>query len=1243
MPATPPSSSSASSQRRSRSASPPTPGPPTPPESQPLATSGDEQHSSPPPSGPVSKIDESHPTTGPTAERAGSSSTQDQTNAASRSLDDDRPSSEGEKDSSLASSHPAGSTSPELQTQPQSQSSPSSPVLTRSPRQNGSERSSSEESIGNDALTEGTGSSTDSNEEQAVIATTSATGAVTVESGHSDADGEVFSDEWLADMRRVKVYELIGQRWTDRGTALCTGIYDEEVDQAAIVARSEISDVELLRSEIRVNDVYQRQQETLIVWTEPDGTDYALSFQDVDGCAEIWDFIIEVQRHFRGKLGEASGPSSSSPTRDPRAISANSIINAGRLPEPTLGIIGEIDKAIKFIGRTAAGKEKICEYIVQEDYIKGLIDVLGQAEDLEALGDLHALCNLMQTILMMNDHSIYDYILQDDIYMGVIGMLEYDPDFPTYKASFREYLANSTQYKEVVAFRDETIKKKIHQTYRLQYLKDVVLARVLDDPTFNVLNSFIVFNQIDIINHIQNDEMLLKDLFHRFEKPNGEDVHLDPKPAADVKGKEKEVNGASTSATTPAELPPYLANLSASDIAKRDIIILLHQLCMMGKNVQIPARLALYRALVDKGLLHSLQWALSRPAEDVQMLNCAGEILLIVCDHDVSGVRSFVVKQADPNGEWEKATPAKQLTINQMGSMGIFGTGSLPSIGGLGDFGGSGGSGEGLGIGGMPPPGTGAGKSNVTTLLTVIVKVLTSSKDLALRGQMAESLKSLLELPNIDDSTNLKGPGRPREDPMTERFLQYFYDSCIMSLYRPAMDLPEFKAVTAPVYNISRDQSSLFLFLCDNLSNFVTQHSHRSQYFVLSTNISRRIATLLKSKEKHVRLAALRFFRVCLKMNNNFFIRHLIKNEVFLPILELSQKEAKRDNLINCACQEFFEHARKENIRIVINHMMEKYEPKVRELCKYGSMGERFRGLILRWEQNNEPAPKEPHPQDKNGIRRLPRPGQGMMNAAMLDAEEEEDYFNASDDEEFMNAAPPPVTPQSPPVSAGMKRKRANRIPVLVNGVNPPSPSASGSAPRQRQPTSGGIVLPSPYPIKLVDYDDAEDDPASPRDNATPPPGSPEPNEGAANKSKIPTPVGGLTRTRSATSLALTNGAGKSVNGSPSASTKPLRPDSPPRLSEKRRREEDEEDMLGNLSSGSQKNTKKQTGPRPGATPQTDNTATNPNRATSPPSATGIAGGIAKRIKLSLGKSGFGIAAPVPVATPQKKEEEMSK
>ncbi len=43
--------------------------------------------------------------------------------------------------------------------------------------------------------------------------------------------------------------------------------------------------------------------DTLIVWTEPDGVDYALSFQDPEGCSEVWNFILEVQRHLnRGEL-----------------------------------------------------------------------------------------------------------------------------------------------------------------------------------------------------------------------------------------------------------------------------------------------------------------------------------------------------------------------------------------------------------------------------------------------------------------------------------------------------------------------------------------------------------------------------------------------------------------------------------------------------------------------------------------------------------------------------------------------------------------------------------------------------------------------------------------------------------------------------------------------------------------------------------------------------------------------------
>ena len=48
--------------------------------------------------------------------------------------------------------------------------------------------------------------------------------------------------------------------------------------------------------------------DTLIVWTEPDGLDYALSFQDPDGCLEVWNFILEVQRYLNttGKIVSVS-------------------------------------------------------------------------------------------------------------------------------------------------------------------------------------------------------------------------------------------------------------------------------------------------------------------------------------------------------------------------------------------------------------------------------------------------------------------------------------------------------------------------------------------------------------------------------------------------------------------------------------------------------------------------------------------------------------------------------------------------------------------------------------------------------------------------------------------------------------------------------------------------------------------------------------------------------------------------
>lgn len=71
------------------------------------------------------------------------------------------------------------------------------------------------------------------------------------------------SQQWAEDdsheLKRVKVYELIGSRWVDQGTAFCFGDFQD--NEALLIARAE-EDFNriILTTTIRANDVYQRQQ-----------------------------------------------------------------------------------------------------------------------------------------------------------------------------------------------------------------------------------------------------------------------------------------------------------------------------------------------------------------------------------------------------------------------------------------------------------------------------------------------------------------------------------------------------------------------------------------------------------------------------------------------------------------------------------------------------------------------------------------------------------------------------------------------------------------------------------------------------------------------------------------------------------------------------------------------------------------------------------------------------------------------
>jgi protein phosphatase 4 regulatory subunit 3 len=279
--------------------------------------------------------------------------------------------------------------------------------------------------------------------------------------------------------------------------------------------------------------------------------------------------------------------------------------NPVNLPPAELGNLAEIETSMRIMSASANGRDALAKCIMSEDYIGKLIPLVETAEDLESLPDLHRLCNIMKTIILLNDTAIIEHAVSDDCVLGVVGALEYDPDFPSHKANHRLWLDNQGRYKEVVPIEDEQIRRKIHQTYRLQYLKDVVLARILDDPTFSVLNSLIFFNQVDIVQHLQGNGTFLNELFGIFKAQNHDQNR------------------------------------------KKEAVLFIQQCCAIAKNLQPPARQTLYNNFIAHGLLQVIHFGLRHG--DVGVRVGATDILVSMIDHDPQMIRQTIYRQINDN------------------------------------------------------------------------------------------------------------------------------------------------------------------------------------------------------------------------------------------------------------------------------------------------------------------------------------------------------------------------------------------------------------------------------------------------------------------------------------------------------------------------------------------------------------------------------------------------------------------
>ncbi|PKU40922.1 serine threonine-protein phosphatase 4 regulatory subunit 3b isoform x1 [Limosa lapponica baueri] len=405
--------------------------------------------------------------------------------------------------------------------------------------------------------------------------------------------------------RRVKVYTLNEDRqWDDRGTGHVSCTYVERLKGMSLLVRAESDGSLLLESKINPNTAYQKQQDTLIVWSEAENYDLALSFQEKAGCDEIWEKICQVQ----GKDPSVEVTQDLIESEEEHIEEMPETSPLIDLPTCELNKLEEIADLVTSVLSSPIRREKLALALENEGYIKKLLQLFQVCENLENTEGLHHLYEIIRGILFLNKATLFEVMFSDECIMDVVGCLEYDPSLAQPKRH-REFLTKTAKFKEVIPITDSELRQKIHQTYRVQYIQDIILPTpsVFEENFLSTLTSFIFFNKVEIVSMLQEDEKFLSEVFAQ------------------------------------------LTDEATDDDKRCELVNFFKEFCAFSQTLQPQNRDAFFKTLAKLGILPALEIVMGM--DDLQVRSAATDIFSYLVEFSPSMVREFVMQEAQQSDD----------------------------------------------------------------------------------------------------------------------------------------------------------------------------------------------------------------------------------------------------------------------------------------------------------------------------------------------------------------------------------------------------------------------------------------------------------------------------------------------------------------------------------------------------------------------------------------------------------------
>ncbi|MCP9264803.1 SMEK (Dictyostelium Suppressor of MEK null)-like [Dirofilaria immitis] len=355
--------------------------------------------------------------------------------------------------------------------------------------------------------------------------------------------------------------------------------------------------------------------ETLIVWSESDTCDLALSFQDKTGCEDIWEKICQVQgrdpeQHpdFTGNyedLEDSEGLDSAGQGYSGQRSAAGATI---ALPACEVNSLADIEVMISNSFGSAALREKLAIAIENQGYVAKLCDLFHMCEDLEHIDALHTLHQIARSLFMLNRNTLLEILLSEKYFKDIVGMLEYDPaepkprkhrEFLFQKLNFRKYYPSTTMNCDIC----------------------LPAPSLFEENLLSVLNSYLFFNRVDIVSLLQDDKQLLKDLFDQLKD-----------------------------STTTTE-------------RRKDLTLFLKEFCSFSTSLQPngpQGRENFYKTLMQNDVLAAIEPCIT--SKDVQTRATTVEMFVMIVEFNPQAARDYLLQQGRGFGEAKN----NQLLLNKL-------------------------------------------------------------------------------------------------------------------------------------------------------------------------------------------------------------------------------------------------------------------------------------------------------------------------------------------------------------------------------------------------------------------------------------------------------------------------------------------------------------------------------------------------------------------------------------------------